>query len=206
MLGDKMKHEFPDAKRRLLDAAIALLGDTPDPDALTVRRIAKHARMGIGLINYHFGSKENLLDEAIGELMRKEAGLDISAGTPRAKETADVPPAALIREILKRTARTFLRYPALARLTVRRALLAGDYGSERTILPILRLHFGAELSEPELRVTAIQIVTPIQAMALRPEDVEVFTGLDLTDESIVDRVIDRLVDNILVQPKGGKSK
>jgi hypothetical protein len=34
-------------------------------------------------------------------------------------------------------------------------------------------------------------------MVARAEDVEVFAGLDLLDDAVMDQVIDRLVDNIL---------
>ena len=149
--------------------------------------------MGTGLINYHFGSKEALLNEALGTLMREEAGL----GAPALPADAESNPVERIRALLKQTTKVGLRFPRLARMLAKHALLGGDYGPERTLLPLLREHFGGALSEPEIRVTAIQIVAPLQAMAVRAEDLEVFAGLDLFDEAVVDQVIDRLVDNVL---------
>jgi AcrR family transcriptional regulator len=182
-----------DPKQRLLNAAIGLLAETPNPEALTVRQIARRAKVGTGLLNYHYGCKENLMDEAVAELMRRNAGLEALETTSGTGGT----PADRVREILKQTSRIGLRFPTLTPLVVRRALLNGGYGPERTLLPLLREHFGGRLSEPEIRVTAIQIVAPLQALAARPKDAEVFTGLSLNEESAVDRAIDRLVDNIL---------
>jgi AcrR family transcriptional regulator len=182
-----------DPKGRILQATINLLNETPDPDTITVRDIAGRAEVGVGLINYHFGSKEALLDEAIGALMREAAGLD----APALLADAEADPIERVRAVLKQTTRVGLRFPKLARLLARHALLGGDYGAERSLLPLLREHFAGALSEPEIRVTAMQIVAPLQAMAVRAEDVEVFAGLDVFDEAVMDQVIDRLVDNVL---------
>lgn len=124
---------------------------------------------------------------------------------PTALKDAGGPPSERVRAILKQTSRVGLRFPKLTRMLVRRALQAGDYGPERILLPLLREHFGTQLSEPEIQVTAIQIVAPLQAMAARPQDVEKFTGLNLTDEAVVGRVIDRLVDNIFRPLIGGSA-
>lgn len=185
-------------KERILQAAINLLNDRPDPETITVRDIAGRAEVGVGLINYHFGSKDALLDEAIGTLMREAAGLDAvsPSGAGALTAGAEADPVERIRAVLKQTTRVGLRFPKLARLLARHALLGGDYGAERTLLPMLREHFAGALGEPEIRVTAIQIVAPLQAMAVRAEDVEVFAGLDVLDEVVMDQVIDRLVDNI----------
>jgi len=187
------KREKIDPRQRLLDAAIALLAEVKDPDSLTVRQIADRAKVGVGLLNYHFGSKESLLDQAIGELMQRDAGL--RGAPPRGDAGSN--PAEKVRSILKQTSNVGLRFPNLTRMLAKRTLLGGDYGPERILLPLLREHFATALSEPEIRVTAIQIVAPLQIMATRAKDFEKFTGLDFLDEAVVDRVIDRLVDNIL---------
>jgi len=164
-----------------------------------VRQIAMRAEVGTGLINYHYGSKEELLNEALGRLMLESAGLDpLSLQADLALPAgAKDKPAERIRALLKQTTHVALRFPKLARMLAKHALLGGDYGAERTLLPLLREHFAGALSEPEIRVTAIQIVAPLQAMSVRPEEVEVFAGLDLLDGAVIDQVIDRLVDNVL---------
>ncbi len=54
-----------DAKGRILLAVAELLKEEPDIEKITVRQIAERAGVGVGLISYHFGSKYNLLTEAI---------------------------------------------------------------------------------------------------------------------------------------------
>jgi AcrR family transcriptional regulator len=179
-------------KQRILQSVIALLEETPDPEQITVRQIAGRAGVGTGLINYHFGSKEALFNIVLGHMMEK-----VAADSPPLPIAGEGSPAEHIRNLIKRTASVALRFPQLGRLLAKQALLSGEYGAERTLLPFLRQHFEGRLSEPEIRLTAIQILAPLQAMAVRAEDVEVFAGLDMYDETVFDAVVDRLVDNVL---------
>ena len=61
------------AKDRIFQAAVDLLNEETNPDDITVRRIAERAGVGIGAVNYHFQSKDNLLNQAVGALMQAEA-------------------------------------------------------------------------------------------------------------------------------------
>ena len=58
-----------DLRQKIIDAAKAMLAEGEDVGKLTVRKIALRAGVGVGLINYHFGSKDNLLSMAIGDQM-----------------------------------------------------------------------------------------------------------------------------------------
>ena len=188
-----MPDDALDPKERILQAAIAILAEEDDPESITVRQIATRAEVGIGLINYHFGSKDALLNAAIGELMQVEirSGGDMDA-------TAMADPVEGVRTVLKRTTQVAMSFPKLVTLVARQSLLSGNYGAERTLLPLLRAHYGGTLDEPNIRLTAIQLLAPLQAIALRPDDVERFTGIDVNDLAQLNAVIDRLVDNILL--------
>lgn len=189
-----MNGEDLEPRDRILTAAIALIGQEADPERITVRQIAGKANVGIGLINYHFGSKEALLNEAVGALMQREVEA-VYQVPPGAGES----PAERVRAILKQTIRVGMQFPKLAQMLARQALLSGDYGAERALLPALREHYAGQRGEPEIRLTAIQIVAPLQVMMIRAADVEMFAEVDLWDQDAADRIVDLLVENILQQ-------
>ena len=56
------------ARNRIIKAAIELLDEHSDPARITVRQIAERAGVGTGLINYHFQTKDNLLQEAVSSV------------------------------------------------------------------------------------------------------------------------------------------
>jgi AcrR family transcriptional regulator len=75
-----------DTKRRILDAAELLFADS-GYDAVSIRDVAKRARVLIGQITYHFPSKENIFEEVVArravELNRKrrQALRELKGGT-----------------------------------------------------------------------------------------------------------------------------
>jgi len=58
-----------ETKERLIQTTIDLLEDVDEVNDITVRQIAERAGVGIGSINYHFQSKDNLLNEAVMQVV-----------------------------------------------------------------------------------------------------------------------------------------
>ncbi|EQJ98197.1 bacterial regulatory s, tetR family protein [Clostridioides difficile P51] len=64
-----MKSNDKDARERIIEVTLNLLNEVDDIEEITVRKIAERANVGVGLINYHFKTKDNLLSTAIGDVM-----------------------------------------------------------------------------------------------------------------------------------------
>ena len=96
-----------DPRTRILAAATALLGESSDPARITVRQIAERAGVGTGLINYHFQSKDNLLNEVVSGMMMAEVGSWMAE-----TKDASLDPQTRLRRLLKETARIGMQYPA----------------------------------------------------------------------------------------------
>jgi len=59
-----------EVRERILTAAMALIHEgNGDVAALTTRAIAQRAGVGVGLINYHFQSKENLITQGVQRMI-----------------------------------------------------------------------------------------------------------------------------------------
>lgn len=73
-------------KEQILSVAISMI-NAGEIEKITTRRVATLAGVNIGAVNYHFGTKEQLLDEAFENIMSpiKEiySILDSDCGTPR---------------------------------------------------------------------------------------------------------------------------
>jgi AcrR family transcriptional regulator len=70
------------APARIRDAAVALVGKS-GWDRTTSRQIAAEARVPVGLVNYHFGSKDGLrqaCDDWVIERLAEDKGLIVGAG------------------------------------------------------------------------------------------------------------------------------
>lgn len=57
-------------RERIIEAATALIAQYEgDTERITSRMIAKRAQVGLGLINYHFGSKDALITECVQRII-----------------------------------------------------------------------------------------------------------------------------------------
>jgi len=83
-------------KQLIIDTAKALLEQTDEVEKITIRQIAERASVGIGLINYHFKSKDNLLSIAIGDTMAK-----IILAFSKSDSYADLSPIEKLKAMIK---------------------------------------------------------------------------------------------------------
>ena len=57
-------------KDAIIDEAIAILEEKgDDPQKLTIRELAGRLGIGVGLVNYHFGSKEVLVNRCVKKMI-----------------------------------------------------------------------------------------------------------------------------------------
>lgn len=57
-------------KEKLISITTTLIKETNgNPQLVTIREIAKRAKVGVGLINYHFQSKENLIEVCVQNII-----------------------------------------------------------------------------------------------------------------------------------------
>ncbi len=177
-----------DAKQRILKATMALLEETQDSDKITIREIAARAGVGVGLINYHFQTREKLLYTAIGDDMVRM--IEAMQGVPKTSSPADD-----LKEMLKALCDVGIRYEKQMRIGVQYDLLQGDMGAVNYLLPLLReMH---PKDETALRVMAFEIIAAIDLALFRNDVFFRLTGLDVRDKAQRDQVIDIIVNKYL---------
>lgn len=184
--------EDQDAKNRILTAAAEILDETGDVEKVTVRQIAERANVGTGLINYHFKSKDNLLEIAVGEKMAQMA-LKLA----NTVEGGESDPVSRLKTMIKELFDYAKGYEKLIRFSLTRSILGGERQAELFLVPLLREVFEGRKSEMELRIIAMQIILPIQAASINAASFRLYSGIDLNSETQRKSYIDTLVDNII---------
>lgn len=187
-----MKTSDLDARGRIIKAAMEILDEEPEISRITVRRIAERAGVGIGLINYHFQSKEKLLYEAVNITMTQMAEEFRGIGKANAME-----PVEFIKYMLRKISDFAFKYKNLTQISVSYALLQGDMEAELYLLPALRKFYGSSKGESELRLLSFTLITAMQAIYLRADAFSKYSGIDILDEKQRNESIDLLIDNII---------
>lgn len=150
-----------DIKDHLIKAVRALLEDEFDADQITVRQIAYEAHVATGLVNYHFGSKWNLIVAAISAIIE-----DAARESFEKFSNHDDPPPKKLRAFLKAMAVVVCEYKNYTSYLIRDELLSSRFSTPETILDLLG-EIKPELSSREIKYMAIQIVAPIQYIFLK---------------------------------------
>jgi len=181
-----------DAKNRIIKAAMELLEEEKDTGRITVRRIAEKAGVGIGLVNYHFKSKDNLLNESVNITMAEMAD---KLREVRSDEGAA--PVERLKSMLKQLSGFAMKYYKLMQISLNYELLHGDLQVPYYILPILREIFGKGKDERELRLIAFQLITSMQVVLLRADTFLKYSGINIFDEAQRNESIDMMIDSII---------
>ena len=187
-----MDKKDQDARNRILMATKEILDESENFDQITVRQIAERANVGVGLINYHFRSKDNLLGTVVGDEMAKMAGDFLKAGS-----VSGMDPIERLKSILKELFQYGEKHKDFLKYTMTRSILNGDMQAQLTLVPLLRDIFADQKDEINLRILAMQILLPLQVTALSPQAFHFYSGIDLFDETQRNRFIDTLIDNLV---------
>jgi AcrR family transcriptional regulator len=179
-------------RQKLIQTAIELLREGGDPEHITVRQIAERAGVGIGLINYHFQTKDNLLNQAVNELIVQTADQAIDTS-----EDANIEPAARLRKLIKNTSNLEVKFASLSRLSLQYEILHGGLGAETTALPILREIFKGRKDELAVRIIAMTLIAPMQIAFINPDAFRSYSGIDVFDDKQRNGMIDWMIDMII---------
>jgi AcrR family transcriptional regulator len=199
----------PDAPRRILDAAIAVIDESGDA-SLRVVDIADAAGVAPGLINHHFGSRDGLVAAAQAERYTMSIGRDFSRF--RAILGSDLPIDEVreqFREALSDVARRNRAENRLRRATA----LAATHGrpelrarlSETVADTIDGAAFVVALGQekglvrPELDPRATGTVMLCMALGYVLAD---FDSRPASEDDLTD-VVGKMVDGVFLLPRGG---
>lgn len=167
-----MMKAINEMKKHILDSTVNLLLQGVDPDLITVRKVAQKSNVAIGLISYHFGSKENLILAAIDTVID-----DVSSEGILILQDKQISPSIRLREFLFKMTDIVIHYNVYSKIILKHEILSDSFATPSYLLEILK-EIEPNLTVNELRMLAIQVVSPLQFIFLKEKGFLMYQNLD----------------------------
>lgn len=180
-------------KDKLVDAAFELMEKAEDPMAVTSREIAARADVKPAMINYCFGSRENLIYNAFQKqylnfLKDKEVEKVINS---------DLPPDLVLKRLHYVVADCLVKNHTFTKAITGFVLFKRDLGQESFSFNYVKKAFKGRKTDAECKLIAYELSTMMQLIIYRKDDIKRDFGIDLDDEEQLRHYIDMRVDLLL---------
>lgn len=179
------------AKDKIIKATIEILNEVGEPDKITIRQIAERANVGVGLINYHFQTKEKLLYTAVSDTMSEMA---VQLQMLNADENED--PVQKLTTMLIELTDFAARHSKMSLILAAYDLEQGNMETPLYLMPILRKIYGNRKEEIEMRIIALEIITTLQVICTRSEVFKLYSGIDINIKSQRDTLINTIIKSV----------
>lgn len=187
-------------KNKILEATLSIISNEGFQN-VTIRRIAMDAGVNVAAVNYHFGSKDNVINEALEYLMIQAKEIFICL--KKDNETAEM----RLRNFIDRYAKSLAKYPdqiknliyqsiyekESTRNSFQEYLKTEGIGLIKTTIQQIRPND----SDVTLTMRAIQLLSCLSfPVLLGNRSVEIF-GVDLNAPQMRDNYIELFMKNIV---------
>ncbi|URZ15071.1 TetR/AcrR family transcriptional regulator [Clostridium felsineum] len=187
------KSEF--VKEKIIEAAIELIkSSSGEINEITTRSIAKKAEVGLGLVNYHFKSKDNLIEIAVQKIIE---GI-IKNFKPNIEEKIN--PIDRLKEVSKEVADFLIENPSVSKISI-----VGDMMNPRALDNTMKTVKGfmfsledVEFSEKEKALLSFILTSVLQNAFLRKEVTKNSFGFNFDEKNSRDIFIDFVIDRLFI--------
>ncbi|MEE3409472.1 MAG: hypothetical protein VZQ95_08780 [Erysipelotrichaceae bacterium] len=180
-------------KEKLVDATFELMEEADDPLNVTSRQIADRAGVKPSMINYCFGSRENLIYQTfqkqyMGFLKDKDVEKLIAS---------DIAPKDLLKKLHFIVAKCLVENPKFTKAITGYVLFNRDLSQESFSFPYVKKHYAGEKTDEECRLIAYELSAMMQLIVFRKDDIRESFGIDLNNDEELQKYIDMRVDLLL---------
>lgn len=196
-----MKATDLETREKIMKCTLELVKSEKDYSKITIRRIVSAAGVSLSAVNYHFGSKERLINEVI----EKPIFEFLSSGVnPYEKYAAD--PVKMLKEAVKLPARYLAENPNISRVSILSDMTA-PIDSDLTGQTINYLMPAAGAALPGMDEKAIglelwSLISLIQTAFLRSRAFSRMTGVDFFSDEDRDAFLEKYVDILICKNRG----
>ena len=193
-----MKSKSEDTKQKIINATLELLKEAGNIEEVSVRKIVQKAGIkGVGIINYHFGTKDKLISEAV----RYDTNIIINRWDA-IYETMKMPPIEKLKIMLKGTGDLIDSNPLFGKISMIHDYMnpAVDDNTARSIekyMMIFREIYGDNKSEEEIWIIAHTLLSGAQLAFIRSNVVSKKLGTDFYNKKDRDEFLEKLIDNLI---------
>ena len=180
-------------KEKLIDATFALMEEAADPLKVTSRQIADRAGTKPSMINYCFGSRENL----IYQTFQKQYLDFISQSEIKKLIESDLTPQELLKKLHFIVAKCLVENPKFTKAITGFVLFSRDLSQESFSYAYVKKHYAGRKTDKECRMIAYEMSAMMQLIIYRKEDIKADFGIDLDKEKELKKYIDMRVDLLL---------
>ncbi len=180
-------------KDNLIEATFSLMEQTDDPLSVTSRQIAAKAGTKPSMINYCFGSRENL----IHDVFQKKYLNFVSRDKLSELLESDITPKELLKELHYIVAKCLVDNFTFTKAVTSYILFKRDLGQESFSYAYVKKHYDGRKSDEECKLIAYELSTMMQLIIYRKEDIKESFGIDLDKDEELRKYINMRVDLLL---------
>ena len=180
-------------KAKLIDATFELMEELDDPLNVTSRQIADRAGVKPSMINYCFGSRENLIYQTFQQqymsfLKDKEIEKLIAS---------DLAPKDLLKKLHFAVAKCLIENPKFTKAITGHVLFNRNLSQESFSFPYVNKHYAGRKTDKECRLIAYELSAMMQLIVFRKDDIRESFGINLGNDKELQKYIDMRVDLLL---------
>ena len=180
-------------KEKLIDATFALMEELDDPLNVTSRQIAERAGTKPSMINYCFGSRENL----IYQTFQKQYMSFLKDKDIENLIASDLAPKELLKKLHFAVAKCLVDNPKFTKAITGYVLFSRDLSQESFSFPYVKKHYAGKKTDEECRLIAYELSSAMQLIVFRKDDIRESFGIDLDNDKELQKIIDMRVDLLL---------
>ncbi|MBR3461272.1 MAG: hypothetical protein IKH20_01195 [Clostridiales bacterium] len=180
-------------KEKLTDATFALMEEADDPMGVTSRQIAGRAGVKPSMINYCFGSRENL----IYQTFQKQYLSFLNETRIKKLIASDITPKDLLKKLHFTVATCLVENPKFTRAITGYVLFSRDLSKESFSYPYVKKHYAGRKTDKECMLIAYELSAMMQLIIYRKDEIRENFGIDLDKDRELRKYINMRIDLLL---------
>lgn len=181
-------------KEKIIETTIGLIRKNNGMiDNITIRDIAKLSEVGIGLVNYHFGTKENLIEQCVQRIITKV----ITSFQPQIYENMNA--VNRLKTVAKQVADFLMDNPEISKISI-----IADLSSPKIMDNTMKTVMGFmttiavqnEEKQAENKLLSYCMTLILQGVFLRKDTTKDTIGYEINDKEERDKFIDYVINKL----------